>query len=126
MWPSIKFPFYTTCPIAVKLLTYITYLASQLASAFCLIYQCDLHSQNNAGHFVDLIYLLLTDYSCNNRVELVKSILIAELVKSVLLLKILFHILFHSGLSQDIEYSSLCFTVGSGSLSILYIIVCTC
>ena len=75
---------------------------------------------------MDLIYLLLTDYSCNNRVELVKSILIAELVKSVLLLKILFHILFHSGLSQDIEYSSLCFTVGSGSLSILYIIVCTC
>ena len=29
-------------------------------------------------------------------------------------------------LSQDIEYSSLCYTVGSCCLSILYIIVCSC
>ena len=36
----------------------------------------------------------------------------------------LFHILFHDGLSQDIEYSSLCSTVGSCCLSILYILVC--
>ena len=34
---------------------------------------------------------------------------------------ILFHILFHYGLSQDIEYSSLCYTVGPCCLSILYI-----
>ena len=34
---------------------------------------------------------------------------------------IFFHILFHYGLSQDIEYSSLFYTVGSCSLSILYI-----
>ena len=33
---------------------------------------------------------------------------------------ILFHILFHYGLSQDIEYSSLCYTVGHCFLSILY------
>ena len=39
---------------------------------------------------------------------------------------ILFHILFHYGLSQDIEYSSLCYTVGPCCLSILYIIVCLC
>ena len=37
---------------------------------------------------------------------------------------ILFHILFHYGLSQDIEYSCLCCTVGPCFFSILYIIVC--
>ena len=33
-----------------------------------------------------------------------------------------FNILFHHGLSQDIEYSSLCYTIGPCCLSILYII----
>ena len=37
---------------------------------------------------------------------------------------ILFYILFHYGLSQDIDYSSLCYTVGPCCLSILYIIAC--
>ena len=32
-----------------------------------------------------------------------------------------FLILFHDGLSQDIDYSSLCYTVGPCCLSILYI-----
>ena len=36
---------------------------------------------------------------------------------------ILFHILFHYGLSHDIKYSSLCYTVGHCCLSILYIII---
>ena len=36
---------------------------------------------------------------------------------------ILFHILFHYGLLQDIEYSSLCYTVGPCCLSILYIVI---
>ena len=36
------------------------------------------------------------------------------------------HILFHWGLSQNIEYNSLCSTVGPCCLSILYIIVCIC
>ena len=36
---------------------------------------------------------------------------------------ILFYILFHCGLSQDIGFSSLCYTVGSCCLSILKIIV---
>ena len=36
---------------------------------------------------------------------------------------ILSHILFHYDLSQDIEYSSLCYTVGPYCLSILYILV---
>ena len=39
---------------------------------------------------------------------------------------ILFHILFHYSLSQGIEYSSLCYTVGPCCLSILYIILCIC
>ena len=37
---------------------------------------------------------------------------------------ILFHILLHQGLFQDVEYSSLCYTVESYCLSTLYIIVC--
>ena len=39
---------------------------------------------------------------------------------------ILFQILFHYRLSQDTEYSSLCYTVGLCCLPILYIVVCTC
>jgi len=35
---------------------------------------------------------------------------------------IIFHILFHYNFSQDIEYSSLCYTVGPWCLSIIYII----
>ena len=38
----------------------------------------------------------------------------------------IFKILFHDGLSQDIEYSSLCSTIGLCCLSILYIIACVC
>ena len=33
------------------------------------------------------------------------------------------HILFHYDLSQDIEYSPLCYTVGPCSLSVIYIVV---
>ena len=39
---------------------------------------------------------------------------------------ILFHILFHGGLSQGIEYSSLCSTVGPYCLSVLYIVAGIC
>ena len=41
-----------------------------------------------------------------------------------LYLNTLFYILFHYGLLQDIEYSSLCYTVGPCCLSILHVIVC--
>ena len=37
---------------------------------------------------------------------------------------ILFHILFHYSLLQDIEYSFLCYTVWPCCLSILYVVVC--
>ena len=39
---------------------------------------------------------------------------------------ILFQILYPYRLLQNIEYSSLCYTVGPCALSILYIIVCVC
>ena len=39
---------------------------------------------------------------------------------------ILFYIFFHYGLSQDIEYSSLCYTVGPCCLPILCVTVCIC
>ena len=45
---------------------------------------------------------------------------------SVMHIYILSHILLHYGLSQDIEHSSLCYTVGPCCLSILYTIVCIC
>ena len=37
-----------------------------------------------------------------------------------------FYILFHYRLLHDIEYSSLCYTVGPRWLSILYVVVCIC
>ena len=37
-----------------------------------------------------------------------------------------FKILFHYSLLQDIDYSSLCYTVGLCYLSILYIVACIC
>ena len=39
---------------------------------------------------------------------------------------ILFQIIFHYSLLQDIEHSSLCCTVGPCCLSILYTIACIC
>ena len=45
---------------------------------------------------------------------------------SVIHIYILFYILFHYGLSQDVEYSSLCSKVGPCCFSIFYIIVCVC
>ena len=57
-------------------------------------------------------------------------VLISATQKSVththIYIYILFHIIFHYGLSQDIDYSSQCYTVGPCYLSILYIRVCVC
>ena len=44
----------------------------------------------------------------------------------ILYIYILFQILFHYRLLQDIEYSSLCSTVGPCSLSTLYTVLCIC
>ena len=43
-----------------------------------------------------------------------------------IILRVLFQILFHYSLLQDIESSSLCYTVGPCCLSVLYIVVCVC
>ena len=45
--------------------------------------------------------------------------LISAIQQSDSVINILFHILFHYGLSQDVEYSSLCYAIGT-CLSILY------
>ena len=44
-------------------------------------------------------------------------VLISSVQQSDSVIYILFHILFHSGLSQDVEYSPLCYTVGPCCLS---------
>ena len=58
-------------------------------------------------------------------VKLIYKLLISAVQKSdsVIHAYTLFIFFFHYGLSQDIEYSSLCYTVGPCCLSILYIIV---
>ena len=52
-------------------------------------------------------------------------ILVADVQQSDSAVYILFYILLHYGLLQDIEYGSLCYRVGP-CLSILYVVVCTC
>ena len=62
-------------------------------------------------------------------VELIYNVVSISAVQqsdSVIRIYILFKILFHYGLSQDIEYSSLGYTIGPCCLSILYIVVCVC
>ena len=39
---------------------------------------------------------------------------------------ILFHLLLYYGLSEDIEYNSLCYTIRPCCLSFIYICVCVC
>ena len=49
---------------------------------------------------------------------------VIRLYTYIIYIYILFHILFHHRLSQNINYVSLCYTIGPCCLSILYIIVC--
>ena len=60
-------------------------------------------------------------------VQLICSVSISDVQQSdsvIHIYALFFYILFHYGLSQDIEQSSLCYTIGPCCLSILYIIVC--
>ena len=57
---------------------------------------------------------------------LCESLLYSKVTHLFTYIYILFLILFHYGLSQDIENSSLHYTVGPCCLSILYIVVCIC
>ena len=52
--------------------------------------------------------------------------MIQQLNTNNMYLYILYHILFHYGLLQDIEKSSLCYTVGPCYLSIVCVCVCVC
>ena len=64
--------------------------------------------------------LLLTE------VYLIYNVVLVSVVQqndSIICIYIHFHILFHYRLLQDIEYDSLCYTVGPCCLSILYITV---
>ena len=47
----------------------------------------------------------------------------SKVIQLYIHIRILLHTLFHYDLLQDIEYSSLCYTVGPCCLSILYIVV---
>ena len=47
----------------------------------------------------------------------------SEEIQLCVCIHILFHIIFHYGLLQDIAYSSLCYTVGPYYLSLLFIYV---
>ena len=53
-------------------------------------------------------------------------LLFSKVTQLYIYIYILVYILFHCGLLQDIEYSSLCYAVGPCCLSILYTIVCIC
>ena len=73
-------------------------------------------------HFLFLFKLILLKYTWFT--VLWSFLLYRKVVQLYIHIYILFHVLFHYGLSQDIEYSSLCHTVGPCCLSILYMIVC--
>ena len=47
----------------------------------------------------------------------------SKMIQLYISIYIIFQILFHHRLLQDIEYSSLCYTVGPCSLPTLYIVV---
>jgi len=65
--------------------------------------------------------LLKYSWFTNNNVVLISAVQQRDSIIHIYIY-ILFHILFHYGLSQDLEYRSLCYTVGT-CLSILYITV---
>ena len=61
------------------------------------------------------------------KIELIYNVVLVSAVQqsdSVIHIHKFFNILFHYGLPQNIEYSSLCYTVGPCCLYILYIIIC--
>ena len=84
-----------------------------------------------------LFYILFSNLLMGPNIIVVVLLVLVELIYNVVLISavqqcdsvihiytFLFNIPFHYGLSQEIEYSSLCYTVGPCCLSILNVIVC--
>ena len=76
------------------------------------------------GSLFWLIPLSFSSFSLKYSLQCWANLCCAAKLLSYTHIYILFYILFHYRLSQDIEYSSLCYTLGPCFLSILYIIVC--
>ena len=72
------------------------------------------------------IFQFFFSLKCGRFTMLWQSLLYSKVTQLYTYRHSFFNILFHCGLSQDIEYSSLCYTVGPCCLSILYIIVYIC
>ena len=76
--------------------------------------------------YVNLEY----NFSCFYKIEVSLTynvVLISGVQQSdsvITYIYVLFNFIFHYGLSQDIEYSSLCYPEGPCHLSILYVIPC--
>ena len=90
-------------------LKYIFYWRSWI-TMLCVNYCCDSHES--------LCYTAVINTHCN------LYILTHNIVYTHTHTRFLFHFLFHYGLSQDTEYSFLCYTVGPCCLPILYIPAC--
>ena len=101
MWTFIRVPVYGICTKLV--LYFLLNCPSLLSTILKILFYCSI---------VDLQYCV--NFCCT-----------AKWV-SFTYIYILFHILFHYGLLQDIGYSSLCCAVGPCCLSILYILLCIC
>ena len=83
------------------------------------------YSAYHKGQTASLFFFFLIDVELIYNVVLVSGVQQSESVIHICLY-ILFQILFHYRLLQDIDYSSLCYTVGPCCLPILYIVVCIC
>ena len=74
-----------------------------------------------------LVFLFLIEGQLIYNVVLISSVQQSDLVIYIYInthMYIVFQILFHYRLLQDIEYNSLCYTVGPCYLPILYKVVC--
>ena len=76
-------------------------------------------------HIRYILFFLIEVYLIYN-VSGVQQSDLATYIHIYICIYTLFQILFHYRLLEDIEHSSLCYTVGPCWLSILYIVVCIC
>ena len=81
-----------------------------------------LHTMENTHFLIGFCFFILSKY--NGLIILCEFLLYSKVTQ--IHMCILLHILFHCGLSQDTEYSSLCHVTGPSWLSILYTTLCLC